>query len=200
MAIRNFERDVAFSVINSELLKRYRISIRDHFVDPNVLLKLHSSPQGGFDFTAKDPDRLIADFRKTGNFIEDARSDFFGSLMALVTKGRGFREVGSPSIHLEVNFDICQIHQDLEGFVTRGPDGKLIYGPNMLAHGGTDLSRHFVKIMPNQLDLRLPNPSEGNQYGARWKLGGGVSIDATCKNPRELCKDYSVMINIRKRF
>lgn len=81
---------------------------------------------------AKDKNGLPA-------FHYDDRKVWAFKLGALFTEGAGYRQIGSPSLHIAIAKDICSVHLDDFGFVSIGPDGKTYYTLDALPHIGDEL-------------------------------------------------------------
>lgn len=103
------------------------------------ITKIYDSPEPtGFDFKSTNPTVLLKLVERNKRFHFDDPNDPIGKVMALVTLGKGFRQIGAgPSIHIEIDekTNECNAHVDSHGFVDNG-------GYNcdrMLSHGVWDL-------------------------------------------------------------
>ena len=77
---------------------------------------------------------------------------------AAATHGSGFREIGSPSLHVAVNSDFCSAHVDEFGFVDRDRNGGVYFTPNTIRHildelGYRGYARPAIKTV---LEVALP--------------------------------------------
>jgi hypothetical protein len=115
----------------------------------------------GFDFRCRNTKLLLADvaalsqrklamrfddFEKKPDpiFNEDTKGDPGGFVSALVTKGRGFRQIGTGEVlHIEIdlNDDVCNVHIDSHGYVVGPGQYDWIKSGD---HGLWDLGSHYV--------------------------------------------------------
>ncbi len=99
----------------------------------------------GISFVPKDPIALRMEIVAARNesglsvFHYDDRKVWIFRLAAAATHGRGYREIGSPSLHCAIASDICNVHLDDFGFVAIGSDGKTYFTPDSLPHIADEL-------------------------------------------------------------
>ncbi len=125
-----------FSKISHRFWDEYRIAINDYILS---MEEIGERAGEGIWFVPNGPQRLVDRLNATGRFQHDNRRDPTLRLAARYTRGEGYREIGSTSLHCEIADDRCNIHIDSFGFVWRGPDGKTYVGPDSIRHIVDDL-------------------------------------------------------------
>ncbi len=119
-----------YKQIASRLYNRHKIRIADHI---NVMEKIGTRLGQGIEFEPIDGGNL-KNLLKMPKFAHDNRKHLCDLVAAGATKGEGYREIGVPSLHIQVAPTLCKIHIDNFGFVAIGPDGQKYYNPDLVQH------------------------------------------------------------------
>ena len=168
---------------------RRLISLKPAIDITNYIAKVTAigfSASEGITFEPTDHLKLMMALGDTKEFAHDDRKVLIQRLAASQTKGEGFRQKGSPSLHCEISAKECNIHLDEFGFVLDGPDGKSFYNPDLLQHVFHDLLWQDKIVTPlrpvpllgdllARLDPELPNSSNNYQIG-KYRLGVGAHL------------------------
>lgn len=159
-----------------------------------VYSRARSARPYGFDFKCKRAKDLLGkvislsnrklamrfdDYSKSDSpkFNEDTKQTTEGKFSALVTHGRGFREIGIGSaLHIEIDAanETCNVHVDSNSYVA-GPQ-TYDWGHTALKHGYWDLASHYAPGMFGRLGERgrigpMVRPITDPQGKRRWIVG-----------------------------
>lgn len=147
-------------------------------------------PDFGMKFICPDYKGLVNTLEASANFRRDDRQTVSGCVMALVTDGIGYRQVGvGSSIHFQINERNCDVHIDSRGIV----DGTTNYYSlsAMMRHLNADL---LPSLVPSLHLSRYTNLSPFLSLSTRFDImnlargatggGGGLQdkgLDALSK-------------------
>lgn len=125
-----YQFNEVYRAISSRFFQFHHIKISDYI---DKMLSVSHRYEEGFNFVPKDADKW-EDALKKAKFQPDTREMHFGiipsvgKVAALATRGNGYREKGTPSLHCAVAKDECSVHLDNIGFRSDG------YGPDAGQH------------------------------------------------------------------
>jgi len=182
-----------YKQIAGRLYNRHKIRIADHI---NIMEKIGTRLGQGIEFEPVDGEKF-KNLLKMPKFAHDNRKHFCDNIAAGATEGEGYREVGVPSLHVQVAPTRCKVHVDNFGFVAIGPDGKKYYNPDLIQHIVDELiwEDKFVgwvgKMSPTIAGLLgtihpvLPNSRNryelaiGTRIDIKKGAGWGLSLEGT---------------------
>jgi hypothetical protein len=109
-------------------------------------------------------------------FNEDDGRTVEGKISGGVTKGRGFRQIGTGAVlHIEIDAanDVCNVHIDSHGYVTAPGTYDWTLG---LQHGYWDLGSYYLPSLYGTLGGRgrvglMTQPIKGPRGETRWIFG-----------------------------
>jgi len=154
-------------------------------------------------------------------FHWDDRRIFLYKLAALATDGQGYREIGTPSLHIAISDEKCNVHIDEFAFVLKGPFGSTYFSPDAMRHIGDELVyRAYVRkylimglyqTLPDQIAKPAAQlldrtymvlPSTENRFDMRVGMGvrlntgkyHQLNFEYTCGNSD--CSDGKYMVNL----
>jgi len=116
--------------IAGRLFRRHGIRVADHI---NVMEKVGTRLGQGITFEPKDSSKFVRLLRMP-RFAPDDGKYICDRIASAATKGKGYREVGVPSLHVQAAPGQCNVHLDSFGFVAIGPNGKKYYNPDLIQH------------------------------------------------------------------
>ena len=166
--------------------------------------KLYRHVEEGFDFvpwSATDLEQVI----RKARFEHDVRKRHFGiipsigSFAALATHGQGYREPGSPSLHIAIAPDKCNVHLDNIGFRVQG------YGPDAGQHIVDELlwqdvivNKLLGKILPKEITdfLHRFHPIVPSTRQIKPFSEIGVEFDIIKGRSRDLQRLWRVTIDV----
>lgn len=190
------------------------IKLADHV---RSMIEVHRNPEEGIDFLAADYNLLISELNSNSGFARDDQGDPAGWTASWNTRREGykegFREYGSPAMHVQIGAGKCNLHLDPTGFLALGKFGPY-YNPDAIQHIGNDLAFAALKgwvfkqtgLSLDRINLVLPNSSNNYAaYGVKlnlWaprnkKLESPVSLDVAWLNE---CKGAFCVGGSRDRF
>jgi hypothetical protein len=129
-SLLGYQFNKVYHGISTRFLQLHHIKISDHI---DKMLSVDNRLEVGFNFVPKDAAKWEEALIKAG-FQPDKREMHFGiipsvgKVAALATRGNGYREKGTPSLHCAVAKDECSVHLDNIGFRSDG------YGPDAGQH------------------------------------------------------------------
>lgn len=201
-----YQLDAAYATPVNRLRERYRIDIKNYI---SRVTDVGRNEQEGFWFATDNSQGLINALKGTNAFVNDNRADIFQALAASATQGEGYREVAEKSIHFQIGDGAVNMHVDHTGFVWRGPDGKIYYGPDAIYHILDELkwaeavawvykkNKLAGKIM-ERLHPELPRTANNfiPMIGARFDIIRGNNLDFSKQWSLSLefkwgCSDYA---------
>ena len=182
-----------FNVIKDRLWLLHNINIFEHI---DIMHEIGVRPGQGITFRPVDSDNLKS-LLKWPSFTHDNRNNFCERLASAATRGKGYRETGSPSLHFQIAASYCNIHLDNYGFVTIGPNGIKYYNPDSVQHIVDELVwgvyvvekldkkapmigsivGRFHPILPNSRNRH--NPAVGGRFDVVKRKGWALGIDTT---------------------
>jgi hypothetical protein len=144
----------------------------------------------GVEFYPTNFERLADALSRNNHFHHDDRGNIFGRLAASATKGEGYREINTPSLHFAVSPNLCSVHLDSYAFMVRGPNGDYIIAPDAGQHIFDELlfrmpmpwlrnNAPFAAAVLSRLHPVLPNSTNNFafRFGLRLTLGGSGNLD-----------------------
>lgn len=126
-----YRKDPIFRQLAERFSRVHHIDIHRHI---EYVIKLGHRLEQGFDFVPMLASEWEEELKRA-RFQQDVRERHLGfipsvgSVAAAATKGEGYREPGSPSLHCSVSPSVCNVHLDTVGFKVDGG-----YGPDAPQH------------------------------------------------------------------
>lgn len=126
-----YRKDPIFRQLADRFWSKHRIDIHQHI---EHVVKLGHRLEQGFNFVPMLASAWEEELKRA-RFELDLRERHLGfipsvgSIAAAATKGEGYREPGSPSLHCAVSPSLCNVHLDAVGFKVEGG-----YGPDAPQH------------------------------------------------------------------
>lgn len=144
----------------------------------------------GIEFVPSNFESLSDQIGGNAHFHHDDRSNVFGRLAASATKGEGYREINTPSLHFAISPRICSVHLDSYAFMVHGPNGDYIIAPDSGIHIFDELlfrmpmpwlrnNAPYAAAVLSVLHPVLPNSTNNYafRFGLRMTLGGSGNLD-----------------------
>jgi hypothetical protein len=140
-----------YQTLCSRLMRLYSIDITEYIAKVTEAgIRLGQ----GFKFVPKDHKKLQSRLTYP-QFAQDDTRYFCDQLAAMVTQGKGYREIGVPSLHFAIAPDFCSVHLDASGFVAIGPDGKKYYNADAILHIVDDLGMGWLVEQLDKSDSKV---------------------------------------------
>ncbi len=188
-AQKAFKRSDIFKGIARRFQKFHRIKIDTHI---EKITKMGKRLEKGFEFVPRSAREFERELKRV-RFQHDVREKHYnfipsiGSFAAMATKGEGYREIGSPSLHCAVETNLCSVHLDNIGFrcENSGPNAgphvvdELLWQDliipllgEVLPTAVTDVLHRFHPVVPN-----LQQFKPFSAVGVEFDLVSGRSPD-----------------------
>jgi hypothetical protein len=200
--------DPIFTGISTRFRTRHGININRHI---ESMSWVGQRIEQGFNFVPFSASDFLAELKEAG-FENDLREKHLGfipsvgAIAALATKGEGYREPGSPSLHCAVAPDLCNVHLDNVGFRVDGynPDAgqhivdELIWQDKVAPLLGTAIG----KILPDSLSgivtdmLHRLHPVVPNSRQVKPFSEVGVEFDVISRRSRDLQQHVRLTIDL----
>lgn len=169
-------------------------------LDAHIDYVCYASPIAGegVHFRPKSVAAFTEAIKDAQLFLHDNRADPVGKAAASATRGEGYREVSTPSLHVAIHSEVSSVHIDSFSFLLYGPSGEGLITPDVGQHIFDELlfrmpmpwlrrkGLDFAAAVLQALHPVLPNST--NRYspivGLRVDLGGGPDMDLRTGTPR----------------
>jgi hypothetical protein len=192
--------DPVYTAISRRFHARHGIDIGAHI---EKMTQLGRRVEQGFYFVPWDAGQFEQALKRAG-FENDRREKHLGfipsvgTLAALATRGEGYRETGSPSLHCAVAPDLCNVHLDNVGFRLNG------YGPDAGQHIADELAWQdkivplLGKLLPHQATdfLHRFHPVIPSTRQVKPFSEIGVEFDVLSGRSRDLQRHWRVTVDL----